>query len=86
MLFISETDALKKTRALSRNEYLKVLSNSSVEDKKNFKQIAFVSLQDLKGSIAFGGVHDKLKWVADIKWDLLVVDEAHEGVDTSKTD
>ncbi|MDD4096819.1 MAG: DEAD/DEAH box helicase family protein, partial [Oscillospiraceae bacterium] len=86
MLFISETDALKKTRALSRAEYLEVVSKSDSEYHKQFKQIAFVSLQDLKGSASFGGYLPKLEWVAGIKWDLLVVDEAHEGVDTSKTD
>lgn len=86
MFFISETDSLKKTRALSRAEYLNVLTNSSKDDHSTFKQIAFVSLQDLKGSISFGGGIEKLEWVAGTKWDLLVVDEAHEGVDTSKTD
>lgn len=40
----------------------------------------------LKGSMYFGGEYDKLKWIADTPWDLLVVDEAHEGVDTYKTD
>ena len=48
--------------------------------------IEFVSLQDLKGSLFFGGSFDKLKHVADTQWDLLVIDEAHEGVDTMKTD
>jgi type II restriction enzyme len=86
MFFISGTDSLKKTRALSRAEYLEVLTNATKEASSNFKQIAFVSLQDLKGSISFGGVIEKLEWVAGTKWDLLVVDEAHEGVDTSKTD
>lgn len=45
-----------------------------------------MSLQDLKGSIHFGGSHGKLKEVADLEWDVLVIDEAHEGVDTYKTD
>ena len=45
-----------------------------------------MSLQDLKGSIHFGGDYDKLEEVANIYWDVLVVDEAHEGVDTYKTD
>ena len=40
--------------------------------------IEFVSLQDLKGSIYFGGEYDKLREVADINWDLLIIDEAHE--------
>lgn len=43
-------------------------------------------MQDLKGSIYFGGSYDKLKWVADTNWDILIIDEAHEGVDTLKTD
>ena len=30
--------------------------------------------------------YPKLKHIADLHWDLLVVDEAHEGVDTTKTD
>lgn len=86
MCFISGTDSLKNSGALSRENYLKLLSNSSDEVCSNLKQIAFVSLQDLKGSASFGGNIKKLEWVAGIKWDLLVVDEAHEGVDTSKTD
>ena len=45
-----------------------------------------MSLQDLKGSIRFGGVYQKLDEVADLTWDVLIIDEAHEGVDTFKTD
>ena len=48
-----------------------------------------MSLQDLKGSIYFGGRYDKLAELSakkGIKWDILIVDEAHEGVDTFKTD
>lgn len=81
MYFVSETDSLKTTKSLSRDEYKEIVINS-----KRPKQIAFVSLQDLKGSVSFGGGIEKLEWVANIEWDLLVVDEAHEGVDTSKTD
>ena len=32
------------------------------------------------------GKYDKLRWVADLEWDLLIIDEAHEGVDTGRTD
>ena len=84
MFFVSDSDSLKHTRVLSRKAYVDMIVNPN--DQQELKQIAFVSLQDLKGSIAFNGTHEKLKWVADLKWDLLVVDEAHEGVDTSKTD
>jgi len=83
MFFISESDSLKRTKALSRTEFHETILNTGNADHK---QINFVSLQDLKGSISFGGPHEKLEWVAGIKWDLLIVDEAHEGVDTSKTD
>ena len=48
--------------------------------------IDFVSLQDLKGSIYFGGEFAKLEEISRIHWDVLVIDEAHEGVDTYKTD
>ena len=51
--------------------------------------IEFVSLQDLKGSVYFSdnvNAIDKLKEVRYTNWDVLVIDEAHEGVDTYKTD
>ena len=50
------------------------------------KCLEFVSLQDLKGSIYFGGKFDKLRHIVEEGWDLLVIDEAHEGIDTLKTD
>lgn len=56
------------------------------KDSENVKCIEFVSLQDMKGSIYFGGQYDKLGEVANMEWDILVIDEAHEGVDTYKTD
>ncbi len=81
--FVSNTDSLKgKPMVISREDYVKVNSRS---DNPYFC-IEFVSLQDLKGSMYFGGEHDKLKEVANMDWDLLVIDEAHEGVDTYKTD
>lgn len=47
--------------------------------------IAFISLQDLKGAENFGGRKKKLAWINDFEWDILVVDESHEGVDTART-
>ena len=79
--FVSSTESLKgKKYVISRAEYVKGVVTSE------HKCIEFVSLQDLKGSIYFGGEYDKLKEVGDINWDVLVIDEAHEGVDTYKTD
>lgn len=48
--------------------------------------VAFESLQGLKGSIYFGGDMDKLRWMSELSFDLLIVDEAHEGVDTMRTE
>ena len=83
-LFVSEVDELKGKRGvLTREEYKHFLLG---KDSENVKCIEFVSLQDMKGSIYFGGQYDKLGEVANMEWDILVVDEAHEGVDTYKTD
>ena len=77
--FISTADSLKNLPTLTREDYLQMTDT----DKKQF---TFLSLQDLKGAKVFGGGYDKLKWVADLQWDLLVIDEAHEGIDTGRTD
>ena len=81
--FVSETEALKgQPCVLSRAEYVQVLLHT----KKPYGCIEFLSLQDLKGSLYFGGKFDKLEEIKNIQWDVLVIDEAHEGVDTLKTD
>ena len=88
-LFVSHVDALLHPSkpgvppCLTRQQYVELISQPGVKTKRC---IEFVSLQDLKGSIHFGGNIEKLDEVADLTWDLLVVDEAHEGVDTYKTD
>ncbi|STO54783.1 restriction enzyme [Canicola haemoglobinophilus] len=76
--FVSTSDSLKDRPVLSREDFLSQREKSAM--------LAFISLQDLKGAAAFGGRFDKLRWVKDLEWDLLVIDEAHEGVDTLKTD
>lgn len=76
--FVSESPALRDKRlVLTREQYVGC---------GNFGLIEFLSLQDLKGSLYFGGKFDKLKELTEITWDMLVIDEAHEGVDTLKTD
>ncbi|WP_461240116.1 DEAD/DEAH box helicase family protein [Paucilactobacillus sp. N302-9] len=78
--FVSTTDSLKERPTMSRDEYMAQLDNGKQ------RMIAFISLQDIKGAIPFGGSDDKLKWVKDLHWDLLVIDESHEGADTFKAD
>lgn len=67
---------------MSHKEWVNQLKYENAKDRI----LAFISLQDLKGSVYFGGVYDKLEWVKNLEWDLLVIDESHEGVDTFKTD
>ena len=78
--FVSNVDALKdKPFVYTREKYLDLPNKP-----RGF--IEFVSLQDMKGSIYFGGRYNKLQEVSELNWDLLIIDEAHEGVDTYKTD
>lgn len=82
LVFISSAPALQGRKyCLTREQYLDGLKRGCPEGF-----IEFVSLQDMKGAIDFGGKYDKLKHVANLEWDVLIIDEAHEGVDTFKTD
>ena len=97
LLFVSETDALSgKPGVYTRDEYVNFLLS---HPEKDSGMVAFESLQGLKGSSYFGGVYDKLGWMsksgyvdasgkkqAGLSFDLLIVDEAHEGVETAKTE
>ena len=91
--FVSDTDALAgKPGVLSREEFV---SRLHTEGKG---MIAFESLQGLKGSVYFGGKFDKLSWMAKeykdnrgekhhgIDFDLLIIDEAQEGIETMRTE
>ncbi len=94
--FVSDTDALRdKPGVLTRQDYLSAMNALHGEA---MGMIAFESLQGLKGSVYFGGNYRKLEWMAKeytdgygkkqhgMEFDLLIVDEAQEGVETMKTD
>jgi superfamily II DNA or RNA helicase len=85
MKFVSETDALASSNPMTRQQYLDY-AYTNINDTIDIRCIAFISLQDLKGAKFAGGLYDKLEWVEGMNWDLLVIDEAHEGIDTLKTD
>lgn len=81
--FVSNSPSLAERNPMTREQWRDYSQNHLDED---LRMVEFLSLQDLKGSRYFGGDYDKLKHVALLEWDLLVVDEAHEGIDTTKTD
>lgn len=93
-VFVSHVDGIKnKKYVMTYEEYVQKVRVDYYEKIKGV--IEFVSLQDLKDSAYFGGQHEKLGECSDAKregrdiglmWDLLIVDEAHEGIDTYRTD
>lgn len=84
--FVSDNDALRNQGdVMTRQQFVDWISPPGA--KEGFDgQICFESLQGLKGSVFFGGTYNKLEWMRNLCWDLLVIDEAHEGVDTLRTD
>lgn len=85
--FVSEVDGIKAKKLVI--PYKKYATHKKTSTRKNemaMGLVYFASLQDLKGSIYFGGKFTKLEEIKKTTWDLLVIDEAHEGVDTYKTD
>lgn len=81
LAFVSDTEALRsRAGVLSREAYM------ALPNMEEVGMVAFESLQGLKGSRYFGGDIDKLLWVSKLSFDLLIVDEAQEGVDTMRTE
>lgn len=74
---------------LTREEYISQLSSDSPVE--NF--VHFVSLQDIKGLNALDKYKANNQWIfhsggnekEGLTWDLLIIDESHEGVETSKS-
>ena len=94
LAFVSDNEGMQQLAGvLSRDDFMQ-----AVQQEKYDGMIAFESLQGLKGSVYFGGTYDKLRWMTKeyrdeyghtqkgMEFDLLIVDESHEGVDTRKTD
>ncbi len=55
-------------------------------DKDGDYFIYFASIQDLRGSEIVGGEHNKNNAIFALDWDLIIVDEAHEGTQTELGD
>lgn len=51
--------------------------------KKGIHYVYFASMQDLRGSETVGGKFNKNDELFSAQWDLIIVDEAHEGTQTA---
>ena len=80
-MFVSNCGEVKDRQYCTSREDWEKTTN-----KDNYHLIEFISLQDLKGSKWFGGHINKLKEVSEEDWDVFIVDESHEGVETFKSD
>lgn len=80
--FIDKTNETNNSKIndLNNNKLLWDLSNA------NKKFVYFASMQDLRGSKYVGGNFDKNEFVFQLEWDLIIIDEAHEGVKTDLGD
>ena len=58
-----------------------LLERNAKKDSES-KYIYFASMQDLRGSETVGGNFNKNDEIFDAAWDLLIIDEAHEGTKT----
>lgn len=65
-------------------DYIYGNKGSSLEEllRDGRKFVYFASMQDLRGSETVGGKFDKNDAAFKTKWDLVIVDEAHEGTQT----
>lgn len=66
----------------TREEQTSFLSGFNLASKN---MVHFISLQDIKGRNSDeNSFKTKNKWIFDLDWDLVIIDESHEGVDTHK--
>lgn len=72
-IFTNNSDFLYGSRERSSIKELK---------KLNKKYIYFASLQDLRDSSIIGGNYSKNEEIFGTDWDLIIIDEAHEGTQT----
>ncbi|MDE6079011.1 MAG: Eco57I restriction-modification methylase domain-containing protein [Duncaniella sp.] len=64
----------------NKGDSFRSLENRAKKGEANY--VFFASMQDLRGSELVGGNFDKNNDVFSTPWDLIIVDEAHEGTQT----
>ncbi len=79
----------KPAAMLTRDKYIEQLSGESPVE--NF--VHFISLQDIRGKDAINKYKGQNSWIfrshvdgrEGINWDLIIIDESHEGVETERS-
>lgn len=66
----------------SKNNGESFYSLEQLADLHDKHYVYFASMQDLRGSVLVGGKFDKNERVFSTHWDMLIIDEAHEGTQT----
>ncbi|MDA3890067.1 MAG: Eco57I restriction-modification methylase domain-containing protein [Salinivirgaceae bacterium] len=66
----------------SKNQGNQFVTLEKLCQKGELKYIYFASMQDLRGSELVGGNFNKNDDIFDTPWDIIIVDEAHEGTQT----
>ncbi|WP_294430836.1 Eco57I restriction-modification methylase domain-containing protein [uncultured Treponema sp.] len=59
-----------------------MIHSAAKSGMKDYHFIYFASIQDMRGSELVGGKFAKNEEIFNINWDLIIIDEAHEGTQT----
>lgn len=76
-----EADATFRYGSKNNGDTFSALEEQMKKDK-SLHYVYFASMQDLRGSSFIGGKFQKNDELFTARWDLLVIDEAHEGTQT----
>lgn len=80
-----EADTTFRYGSKNNGDTFSALEEQMKKDK-SLHYVYFASMQDLRGSSFIGGKFQKNDELFSAKWDLLVIDEAHEGTQTELGD
>ena len=76
---VKEDNENTKSKAHSKKEIREAL-----KDNEDQKIIFYISFSDIKGKDESGNFKKNNAWIFEIDWDLLIIDETHEGSLTDK--
>lgn len=86
--FVSDNDNIKNRPGVhTHEEYMRIQLNEKImKETSHLSLIVTESLQELKESMYFGGIFDRLRWISETEFDLLIIDESQKGVNIEDID